>query len=203
MRQKITSVEQLEALYGAPGEMSLKKEIDYISDSYKQFIEAAPFCVLSTYGAKGIDVTPRGDPAGFVRVVDEKTLLLPDRRGNNRLDNLHNIIENPQVGLIFLIPNVGETIRVAGRAEIIVDEALNDSFAIKGKAASSVLSITVDKIYFHCAKAIMRSGLWKAESHVDRKSLPSAGRMGKDIDKKFDADAYDKALPERYKKTLY
>lgn len=203
MNQKITTIEQLEALYGTPSELALKKEIGFINDHYRQFIEAAPFCALATYGEKGVDVTPRGDPAGFVRVVDEKTLLLPDRKGNNRLDNLRNIVVNPQVGLMFLIPNVGETIRVAGRAEIIVDDALNESFAIKGKPASSVLSITVDKIYFHCAKAIIRSGLWKVESHVDRKSLPSAGQMGKGIDSSFDAVAYDKALPERYKKTLY
>lgn len=203
MAKKINSIEALEALYKVPSSLALAKEIDYINDSYRKFIEASPFCILSTYGEKGIDCTPRGDPAGFVRVVDKKTILLPDRKGNNRLDSLRNIVMDPQVGLIFLVPNVGETIRVAGRAEIIVDDELNASFAMKGKPALSVLQITVDKIYFHCAKAFIRSNIWKPETYPDRKSLPSAGQMGKEIDSTFDAEAYDKALPERYKQTLY
>lgn len=203
MVKKIVNIEELEALYKDPSKLALAKEIDYINDSYQKFIEASPYCILSTYGEKGIDCTPRGDPAGFVRVIDKKTILLPDRKGNNRIDSLRNILLNSQVGLIFLVPNVGETIRVAGHAEILVDEELNASFAIKGKPALSVLKITVDKIYFHCGKSSMRSKLWKPETHPDRKSVPSAGQMGKEIDRSFDGDAYDKALPERYKATLY
>lgn len=199
----INSIEELESFYGTPSKASLQKEIDHINEHYRKFIEAAPFCIVSTIGEKGIDCSPRGDPAGFVRIVDEKTILLPDRRGNNRLDTLKNIIGNPQVGLIFLIPNVGEAIRVAGRAEIIVDEELNASFAMNGKPASSVLSITVDKVYFQCQKAIARSGLWNPETYIDRKSLPSAGQLVKKIDKTFDADGYDKAYPERLKQTIY
>lgn len=203
MVKKIVNIEELEALYKDPSKLALAKEIDYINDSYQKFIEASPYCILSTYGEKGIDCTPRGDPAGFVRVIDKKTILLPDRKGNNRIDSLRNILLNSQVGLIFLVPNVGETIRVAGHAEILVDEELNASFAIKGKSALSVLKISVDKIYFHCGKSSMRSKIWKPETHPDRKSVPSAGQMGKEIDRSFDGDAYDKALPERYKATLY
>ena len=205
MAKKITSIDELEALYlnKVPSSLARAKEIDYINDSYQKFIEASPICMLSTYGEKGIDCTPRGDPAGFVRVVDKKTILLPDRKGNNRLDSMRNIVMNSQVGLIFLVPNVGETVRVAGHAEIIVDDELNASFAMKGKPALSVLKITVDKIYFHCGKAFMRSNLWKPETYPDRKNVPSAGQMGKEIDRSFDGEAYDKALPERYKKTLY
>uniref|UniRef100_A0A2A4YYI5 Pyridoxamine 5'-phosphate oxidase n=1 Tax=OCS116 cluster bacterium TaxID=2030921 RepID=A0A2A4YYI5_9PROT len=205
MARKIVNIEELEALYlnKEPSSLARAKELDYINDSYQKFIEASPFCMLSTFGEKGIDCTPRGDPAGFVRVVDKKTILLPDRKGNNRLDSMRNIVMNSQVGLIFLVPNVGETVRVAGHAEIIVDDELNASFAMKGKPALSVLKITVDKIYFHCGKAFMRSNLWKPETYPDRKSVPSAGQMGKEIDRSFDGVAYDKALPERYKKTLY
>ncbi|NRA86797.1 MAG: pyridoxamine 5'-phosphate oxidase family protein [Rhizobiales bacterium] len=200
---KITTIEQLEALYKPPTGLTITKEIDFINDQYRQFIEASPFCILSTYGEKGIDCTPRGDPYPLVRITDSKTILLPDRKGNNRVDNMRNIIENSQVGLIFLVPNAGETIRVAGRAEIIVDVELNESFAIKGKPATSVLRISVDKIYFHCSKALIRSALWKSETYIDRKTFPTAGQMGKAIDQSFDGETYDRNLPERYKKTLY
>lgn len=194
MREFIETIDQLEALYKAPSGLPVIKEIDYINEPYRQFIEASPFCILSTFGAKGIDCTPRGDSDGLVRVVDEKTILLPDRKGNNRMDSMRNIIENSQVGLIFLVPNAGETIRVAGHAKIIVDAELNASFPMKGKPALSVLSITVEKIYFHCARAFVRSNLWKPETYPDRKSLPSASKMGKAFDRKFDVKEYDDAM---------
>ncbi|MCJ8324477.1 MAG: pyridoxamine 5'-phosphate oxidase family protein [Rhizobiales bacterium] len=201
--KKITKLSELTEIYGLPGDTSLNKEIDYINEHYRQFIEASPFCILATYGANGIDCSPRGDPAGFVRVVDEKHLLLPDRRGNNRLDSLKNIVENPQVGLIFLVPNAGEAIRVAGQAEIIIDAELNASFAMNGKPASSVLSIRVDKIYFQCQKAIARSKLWQPETFPDRSHLPTAGQMIKAFDETHNDEAYDKAYPARMKDTIY
>lgn len=201
--KKITTIEELETIYKLPSGLAMTKEIDYINDHYRQFIQASPFCILSTFGDKGMDSTPRGDPFPVVRIADNKTILLPDRKGNNRVDNMRNIIVNPQVGLIFLVPDAGETIRVAGRAEIIVDAELNESFAIKGKPATSVLRISVDKIYFHCGKALIRSGLWKSETYLDRKSFPSAGEMGKAIDKSFDGETYDRNLPGRQKKNLY
>lgn len=196
MNELIETIDELEALYAAPSGLPVIKEIDYINVPYRQFIEASPFCILSTFGAKGVDCTPRGDAAGLVRVVDEKTILLPDRKGNNRMDSMRNIIENSQVGLIFLVPNAGETIRVAGRAKIINDPELNASFAMKGKPALSVLSITVDKIYFHCARAFVRAKLWKPETYPDRKNLPSAGRMGKAFDREFNVAEYDEAMIE-------
>ena len=204
---KISSIAELEAIYGKPVERALWKEIDYISDQYRQLIEASPFLVLATHGEKGVDCSPRGDPAGFVRVVSPKQLMIPDRRGNNRLDSLRNIILNPEVGLIFLIPGVGETLRVSGRAEILIDIDLCHSFEIQGKPASSVVSIQVDKVYFQCQKAIARSKLWDSASQVERSLLPTAGEMAQHFSslrgEVFDGNAYDKNYPEHMKKTIY
>lgn len=205
--KKITSIETLENLYGKPVDSSLWKEIDHINEHYQAFIETSPFLILATYGEKGVDCSPRGDPAGFVRVTDRQTLLIPDRRGNNRLDSLRNIITNPEVGLIFLVPNAGETIRVSGVAEILIDEALCQSFAMNGKPASSVLKVTVKKAYFQCQKAIARSGLWQASTYPERAELPTAGEMVEQFSRnrgtEFDGEAYDRDYPERMKKTIY
>ena len=204
---KISTIEQLEANYGTPPEISLLKEIDYINDHYRQFIEASPFFILATLGEKGLDCSPRGDPPGFVRIVDKKTILIPDRRGNNRLDSLRNIVGNPQVGLIFLIPNAGETIRLAGRAEILVDPELCASFQINNKPASSVIRVTVDKIYMQCQKALVRSKLWDPSTYPDRSTLPTAGEMAQNFSamhgKEFDGKAYDEEYPKRMKDTIY
>jgi PPOX class probable FMN-dependent enzyme len=204
---KIQSISELEAVYGEPMHGTDWKEIDHINDHYRQFIEKSPFLILATQGDKGIDCSPRGDPAGFIRIVNERCIQMPDRRGNNRLDSLRNIIANPEVGLIFLIPNIGETIRLSGKAEILVDKDLCDSFALKGKPASSVLSINVDKVYFQCPKALVRSKLWSSSSHQDRKNLPSNGTMIKVFAEKnkaeFDAQKYDDDYPDRLNKTIY
>lgn len=205
---KITSIEKLESIYNRPvNERSLWKEIDHINDHYRRFIEASPFLVLATYGEKGVDVSPRGDPPGFVRVASPGCIQIPDRRGNNRLDSLRNILANTQVGLIFLVPNAGETIRVSGRAEIIVDEALCNSFAINGKPASSVLSVTVEKAYFQCQKALARSKLWDPASYPDRSNLPTAGQMTKHFSaqqgEEFDGEVYDREYPDYMKETMY
>jgi len=205
--KEITSSKMLEELYGKPVERALWKEIDHINEHYQQFIEASPFLILATYGDKGVDCSPRGDPAGFVRVVDKHHLLIPDRKGNNRLDSLHNIIKNKNVGLIFIIPNVGETIRVSGQAKILIDDKLCESFSINGKPASSVLSVKVEKAYFQCQKAIVRSSLWNSSSYIERKELPTAGKMAKYFSSQrgadFDGEAYDKNYPEHIKKTIY
>ena len=205
--KKITTIEELENAYGEAVEISKFKEIDFINDHYRAFIEASPFVILATSGNKGIDCSPRGDPPGFVRIVDEKTLLIPDRRGNNRLDSLRNIVGNPEIGLIFLIPNSGETIRVSGRADILLDEELCASFAMNNKPASSVVSVTVDKIYMQCQKALVRSKLWDPSSYIDRKTLPTAGQMAQNFSamngKTFDGKAYDRDYPKRMKKTIY
>jgi len=205
--QKIKSIADLKEVYGEAVPGALWKEIDYINDHYRQFIEKSPFLILATQGDKGIDCSPRGDPAGFVRVVNERCIQLPDRRGNNRLDSLRNIVANPEVGLIFLIPNIGETIRLSGRADIVVEPELCDSFAINGKPASSVISISVEKVYFQCQKAIARSKLWDADLHIQRDELPSTGEMVKQFasmnNVEFDGQAYDQNYPEHMKKTIY
>ncbi len=206
--QKIDSIEMLEAIYSSPvGERSLWKEIDHINELYRQFIEASPFLILATYGDKGVDCSPRGDPPGFVRVVSPERILIPDRRGNNRLDSMRNIIQHSEVGIIFLIPNVGETIRISGQAEILIDEALCNSFSIKGKPASSVLSIKVHKVYYQCQKALARSRLWDAESYIERNELPSAGQMAKYFSAQhgaeFDGEAYDENYSEHMRQTIY
>jgi PPOX class probable FMN-dependent enzyme len=200
----VTSVEQLERVYGAPYGPSILKEADRITANYRAFIEAAPFFALASVGPDGMDCSPRGDPPGFVRVHDERTLLIPDRQGNNRIDTLRNLLVDPRVALLFLIPGCGETIRVNGRASISVDPALAQTFVMNGKTPRAVIVVTVDRIYFQCAKAIVRSKLWDASRHVDRKSLPSAGTILADLTGgKLGGEAHDRAAPERLKATLY
>ena len=201
---RITSVEQLEALYGQPKGGALFKEIDYISDHYRAFIEAAPFVVLASVGPEGLDTSPRGDPAGFVRVVDRHTVLIPDRRGNNRLDTLKNIVRDPRVALLFLIPGVGETLRINGRAELTTDPALCDSFAINGKAPKSIIRVTAERVYFQCQKALVRSRLWDPAAQVERSTLPTAGTIIEALaPEPFDGKSYDENYPEYMKQVIY
>src|SRR5262245_15743772 len=202
--RQITTIEELEALYDKPAGASLMKELDHISDAYRAFIENAPFLVMATSGGGGLDTSPRGDPAGFVRVLDRKRVLIPDRRGNNRLDSLRNLIEDPRVSLIFLVPGVNETLRINGRARIIVNEELAASFAINERAPKILIEVTADRVYFQCAKALVRSKLWAAETQVPRSALPSTGQILAEItDGKVDAAEHDKAYPERVKQTIY
>jgi PPOX class probable FMN-dependent enzyme len=204
MSHLITTVAELEALYGEINQGSLLKETDRVIPEYRAFIEAAPFAALATRGPEGHDCSPRGDGPGFVRVQDEKTLLLPDRRGNNRIDSLRNIVRDPGVALLFLIPGIGETLRVNGRAAISVDPDLLEGFSVDGRAPKSVIMITVEAVYFQCARAILRSQLWNPDRHVARASLPSAGQMLAALTKnQLGGDTYDKALPERQRTTLY
>ena len=200
----VTSIEQLEAIYGQPSGAAVWKEIDHINAQYRAFIEAAPFFVLASVGPEGVDCSPRGDAPGFVRVADEHTLMIPDRRGNNRIDSLRNIVRDPRVSLLFLIPGVGETFRVIGRAAISTDPALLDSFVFAGKTPRSVIVISVESIYFQCSKAIIRSKLWDPARIIDRKSLPSNGTVLAEITKGAEGgEEYDKAYPERLKATIY
>ena len=200
----VTSIETLEHLYGQPYGPSVVKEADRITAPYRAFIEAAPFFALASAGAGGLDCSPRGDAPGFVRMHDERTLLIPDRRGNNRIDTLRNILHDPRVALLFLIPGCGETIRVNGRAAISTDPALTQTFIVNGKTPRAVLIVTVERIYYQCAKAIVRSKLWDASRHVDRKSLPSAGTILADLTQgKMGGPEHDRTAPERLKATLY
>ena len=200
----VTSIEALEAIYGAPSGGAVVKEIDHVNPHYRAFIEAAPFCAMATCGIGGLDCTPRGDPPGFVRVKDEKTVLIPDRRGNNRIDSLRNIISDPRVALLFLIPGVGETIRIIGRASISTDPALTRSFVVNDKAPRTVIVIAVERVFYQCTKAIVRSKLWDPTLHVDRRTLPSAGTILAAIsDGKIGGEEHDRAQPQRIKETLY
>jgi len=200
----ITSVEDLDALYGPVGEASRVKETSRIIPAYRALIEAAPFAVLATRGLGGLDCSPRGDAPGFVRVADETTLLLPDRRGNNRVDSLRNILFDPQAALLFLIPGIGETLRVNGRASICVDPALLESFAVDGKPARSVLTIAVESVFFQCSRAVVRARLWDPAMQIDRKAVPTAGEILAALSSdRIGGEAYDTALPERVRRTLY
>ena len=172
-----TSLDQLRAVYGEPTDVSIAKEIDHVSDHYRAFIEAAPFFALATVGPEGLDCSPRGDTPGFVRIADPKTLLVPDRRGNNRIDSLRNIMRDPRVALLFLIPGIGETIRVIGHATLSIDPDLLASFAVNGKAPNCVIVVAVEHVFYQCTKAIVRSQLWDPARHVDRKTLPTAGTI--------------------------
>ena len=201
---RITDVATLEQLYGAPAGASLAKEVDHLHPHYQRLIAASPFFVLATCGPGGMDASPRGDAPGFVAVQDEKTLLIPDRRGNNRVDSLRNIIADPHVALLFLIPGVGETLRVNGRAEIRTDPALLERFAVEGKLPRSVIVVHVDTVFFQCARAIFRSRLWDPARHIERGSLPSLGTIVSDITHaRFDGKEYDKGLYERLRGALY
>ena len=201
---RIADLDALLALYGQPGEASIMKEVDHVHPHYRAFIEAAPFAVLATSGPDGLDASPRGDPAGFVTVADDKTLLIPDRRGNNRIDTLRNILADPRVALLFLVPGVGETLRVNGRASISADPALLARFAMQDKPPRSVLVVHVETVFFQCSRAIVRSALWDPATQIERSRLPSTGRMLADISAgTIDGEAYDRALPGRVRDTLY
>ena len=201
---RIASEEELEVLYGTPGQTALVKEIDYISAHYREFIRASPFIILATSGPEGLDCSPRGDPPGFVRILDDKTLALPDRRGNRRLDSLRNIVRDPRVALIFLIPGIGETLRVNGQALLVSDEDFCTDFAMNGKVPQSVILVSVERTYFQCKKALARSGLWTQEAQVPRDALPSAGDILESLMKEpFDGGAYDRDYPERMARTIY
>jgi PPOX class probable FMN-dependent enzyme len=199
----VTSEAELDALYGKPMGAAVIKEIPHISEHYRRFIEVSPFVVLATAGAEGLDCTPRGDPAGFVRVVDERTVMLPDRRGNNRIDTLRNIVRDPRIALLFLIPGIGRTLRINGRAAISVDPELCASFTMEGKIPRSVIIVTAESVYTQCPKALVRSRLWDPSLHLAESALPSSGTMMKALQEGFDADTYDREYPQRLKETIY
>lgn len=200
---KVSTLDQLLSLYGTPGEPSLRKVSDRFTPEYQRMVEASPFFALATIGSGGLDCTPRGDQGQAVRVINETTIAIPDRRGNNRLDTLRNIVEDPRCALLFLIPGVNECIRINGTAEITTDPDLLKSFAAHGKEPATVILVTIGELYFQCARAIIRSGIWDPETRADRSSLPSAGQLTKSAYDTFDAETYDAALPGRQAKTLY
>lgn len=203
---RVTDLEALRALYGTVRERSRRKQLDRLDPHAKHIISLAPFVVIATAGPDGLgDATPRGDAPGFVTVEDDRTLLLPDRPGNNRLDTLQNLIERPGIGLLFLIPGMDETLRVNGTAEILADPALNARFTVDGKLPKTVLRITVREVYIHCAKALMRSRLWDPAAQIDRSIFPSMGEMMRDqigVVEGVKTETQSEMV-ERYKQTLY
>jgi len=195
---------QLEAIYGKPAEAATVKEVNWITPHYRAYIEAAPYAALATSGPEGLDCSPRGDKPGFVRVHDERTLMLPDRRGNNRIDSLRNIVRDPKVALLFMIPGIGNTLRVNGRAHLSVEPGLLESFAVEEKAPRSVTVVEVEAVYFQCARALVRSELWNPERHVDPKSLPSAGQILAALSQdRVGGEKYDREWPGRAAATMW
>src|SRR3982075_1342372 len=200
----IATIKDLEAIYGEPNEASTVKVADRITAPYRVLIDKSPFAALATCGPEGLDCSPRGDLPGFVRVHDEKTLMMPDRRGNNRRDSLRNIVRDPRIALLFLIPGSGSTLRVNGRAQVSIDPDLLASFRVDGKAPRTVVVMTVDEIYFQCARAIVRSDLWNPDRRVDSKSLPTAGQILAEMsENRVGGEDYDRAWPERARQTMW
>ena len=200
----VTSLQQLEDLYGAVNPNSLAKEVSSLNKTYKSWLEKAPFVAIASGGRGGLDCSPRGDKTGeLFRILDDQTIAIPDRRGNNRIDTLKNIVEDPRVGLLFLIPGINETLRINGQARLTTDPALLESFSVEGKQPRTVIVISIEAVYFQCARALIRSGLWKSGHQLSKGDVPSAGQMTKGALPEFDAQSYDEALPDRQKSTLY
>lgn len=201
--KRINTLAELEALYPKPLETSVNKELPALNEYYKEIIAASPFFSIASCGPEGMDCSPRGDGAGFVHVIDDQTLAIPDRRGNNRLDTLKNIVADPRVALLFLVPGYNETLRVNGNAYITSDEALLEQFDINGKKPTTAIIIEIDRVYFQCARALKRSKLWDDSSYLDVSSLPSAGTLIRSAIDDFDGKAYDDELQDRQARTLY
>jgi PPOX class probable FMN-dependent enzyme len=200
----VATIEQLEAIYGHPNEASTVKVADWITPQYRILIDKSPFVALATSGPEGLDCSPRGDLPGFVRIHDEKTLMMPDRRGNNRCDSLRNIVRDPKIALLFLIPGSGSTLRVNGRAQVSAETDLLASFGVGGKAPRTVIVMTVDEIYFQCARAIVRSELWNPQKYVDPTSLPTPGQILAEMsESRVGGLEYDREWPERARQSLW
>ncbi|MEL6745952.1 MAG: MSMEG_1061 family FMN-dependent PPOX-type flavoprotein [Pseudomonadota bacterium] len=203
---RVHSIDDLEALY--PGIASISKatwakETPVVNDAYRKLIERAPFFAIASIGPDGMDCSPRGDGPGSVHILKERRLAFPDRRGNNRLDTLRNIVSDPRVALLFLIPGWEECLRVNGQAYVTTENTLRERFSFKGMLPASVVVVDIDTMYFQCARAIKRAGLWDEASKQDRATLPTAGELVNSVIQDFEADAYDGALQERQSKTLY
>jgi uncharacterized protein len=203
----ITSEAGLRARFRAPSELSLRKQLDHLDHNCRRFIALSPFLCLATSGEDGIDNSPRGDVPGFVEVLDERTLLIPDRPGNNRLDSLANIVRNPQVGLLFFIPGVTEMLRINGRAKIVTRPDILELFAVNNRAPAVVILVETQEVFLHCSKALIRSRLWQEDAKVDRKVLPSLGQMIAEVlDRQPTAATvadYDARIAKSIKETLY
>jgi PPOX class probable FMN-dependent enzyme len=200
----VETIEQLEAIYGYPNDASTVKVADRVTPSYRTLMDSSPFATLATVGPECVDCSPRGDLPGFVRIHDEKTLMMPDRRGNNRCDSLRNIVRDPRVALLFLIPGSGSTLRVNGRAHVSADPDLLASFKMDGKAPRTVIVVTVEEIYFQCARAIVRADLWNPDKLVDPNTLPTPGKILAEMSENtVGGEKYDREWPERARQTMW
>ena len=201
----IKTPEELRSVYKPALDRSVQKEMSSLDKHTKAFLARSPFVLIGSCAEGGrADVSPKGDQPGFVRALDDRTVAIPDRPGNNRLDTYENVLTNPQVGLIFLVPGMNETLRINGRAEIRIDDELKAMFEYQGKLPISVMVVAVEEVYLHCAKAFMRSGLWDASTFMERSSFPSFGAMLKDqISLEETPAEIDRGLEERYRITLY
>ncbi len=201
----IKNIAELEAIYNLqPALASTAKEIESIAPVYQRIIEISPFVALATVGPEGLDCSPRGDLAGFVRVLDSKTLAMPDRRGNNRIDSLRNIVIDPRVALLFLIPGSGTTFRVNGNAYLTIDHELCQSFAVEEKPPRCVIIVKVETCYFQCARAILRSGLWDPSKFVAKDAVPSTGDVLESLTKgEIKASDYNGDWPGRAKTSMW
>jgi uncharacterized protein len=201
---QITSLDALTALYGEVNPNSLRKELPHLSPEYRSWIERSPFMGVATIGPEGLDCSPRGDAVGqLVRIADDRTVLFADRRGNNRLDTMKNLVRDPRISLLFLIPGINECLRINGTAVVTTDDALRQQFAMDGKLPITVVVVTIGTVYFQCGRAVIRSGLWDQSLQLTRDDVPTAGAMTKSASPEFDAATYDQQLPERQQATLY
>ena len=199
MSDTIATEAELRDVIGSTTPVVQSKISDRLNDLTRQFIERSPFMLLATSSADGTcDVSPRGDPAGFVHIIDERTLLVPERPGNKLADSLRNVLDNPHVGLLFLIPGVGDTLRVNGRAVLTTDATLLEPLAVEGKTPRLGLLVEVDEVFTHCSKAFIRSDLWNPKRHIERSELPSQGEILHSLNSTVDADQYDVERAERY-----
>lgn len=200
----VTSVDGLAALYAAPLERIVKFKLDHVNAAGRAFIAASPFLIIATGSQLGLDCSPKGDQPGFVEVVDDgKTLLIPDRRGNNKIDSLKNLVEDPRIALIFFVPGANETVRVNGRARISADANLKRRFTVNGKEPATVMVVTVDEAFHHCPKALVRSDFWNAGSTSRPKGVPTMGDFAAAHHPGTDTAAYDVAYSQRIPDELY
>lgn len=200
----VQSIEQLEAIYGTPAESSTLKVTNALTPEYRRLVEASPFLALATCGPEGIDCSPRGELGELVRIVDDKTLQLPDRSGNNRVDSLRNIVRDPRIALLFFLPGCVTTLRINGRARVSIDGALLEQFAVNGKSPRSVVVIGIEEVYFQCGRAILRSELWNSERFLSPESLPSAGEILASLsENRVGGESYDREWPTRARNSLW
>ena len=200
----IENVEQLRESYGAPSERALKKQLSRLDKYCRDFIARSPFLVVASADPSGrCDASPKGDAPGFVHVIDDTTLLIPDRLGNNRIDTLANLIARPGIGLIFFVPGINETLRVNGRSSITTDRTLLELFAVNGKVPRSAIMVTAEEIYFHCGKALIRSDLWNPDKLVRRSDFPSLGRILADQIGGISVEESERYTAESYRTRLY